>query len=187
MSGPQQMHEVWIDTAEGGQSLWQVSQRKLGQGAFADVYEARGPGGQSAVAKVSVEPFENEGRDGEAVALQASQGHPSIVRYLGEGSVGNKRVLLLEHVRGGDLMDRVLKHSALVEHEAARAISQLLAALDHIQSRGVCHGRYTTSMSTDRRGMSRTKRLMAVPPFIAKMSLANTSGATASSRRTVSA
>ena len=140
MSGPQQMHEVWIDTVEGGQSLWQVSQRKLGQGAFADVYEARGPGGQSAVAKVSVEPFENEGRDGEAVALQASQGHPSIVRYLGEGSVGNKRVLLLEHVRGGDLMDRVLKHSALVEHEAARAISQLLAALDHIQSRGVCHG-----------------------------------------------
>ena len=140
-SGPQQMHEVWIDTVEGGQSLWQVSQRKLGQGAFADVYEACGPGGQSAVAKVSVEPFESEGRDGEAVALQASQGHPSIVRYIGEGSVGNKRVLLLEHVRGGDLMDRVLKHSALVEHEAARAISQLLAALDHIQSRGVCHGR----------------------------------------------
>ena len=161
MSGPQQMHEVWIDTAEGGQSLWQVSQRKLGQGAFADVYEARGPGGQSAVAKVSVEPFENEGRDGEAVALQASQGHPSIVRYLGEGSVGNKRVLLLEHVRGGDLMDRVLKHSALVEHEAARAISQLLAALDHIQSHGVCHGRAAPLPPTGRR--ARISRPRVVP------------------------
>jgi hypothetical protein len=42
-------------------------------------------------------------------------------------------------------------------------------------------------MSTDSRGMSRTKRLIAVPPFIAKMSLANTSGVIASSRRTVSA
>src|SRR6218665_2884738 len=40
-------------------------------------------------------------------------------------------------------------------------------------------------MSTDRRGMSCTNRLIAVPPFIAKISLAKTSGATASSRRTV--
>jgi len=31
------------------------------------------------------------------------------------------------------------------------------------------------------------QKRMAVPPFMAKMSLANTSGATASSRRTVSA
>jgi hypothetical protein len=35
--------------------------------------------------------------------------------------------------------------------------------------------------------MSCTNRLIAVPPFIAKMSLANTSGATVSKRRTVSA
>ena len=42
-------------------------------------------------------------------------------------------------------------------------------------------------MYTERRGMSRTKRLMAVPPFIAKMSLANTAGAAASSKRTASA
>ena len=35
--------------------------------------------------------------------------------------------------------------------------------------------------------MSCTNRLMAVPPFMAKMSLVNTSGAVISSRRTVSA
>ena len=39
----------------------------------------------------------------------------------------------------------------------------------------------------DRRGMSCTNRLIAVPPFIAKMSFAKTSGATVSNRRTVSA
>ena len=42
-------------------------------------------------------------------------------------------------------------------------------------------------MSTDKRGMSCTNRLIAVPPFIAKMSLAKTSGVTVNSKRTVSA
>lgn len=54
-------------------------------------------------------------------------------------------------------------------------------------SRDSFHGVYTTSMSTDSRGRSRTKRLIAVPPFIAKISFENTSGAMASIRRTVSA
>ena len=141
--GAPAMLEVWIEDAEGAQSLWQVTQSKLGQGGFAEVYEARGPGGRNAVAKVSDASLESAERglfDGEVAALQTAQGHPNVVGYVGEGRVGNKHILLLEHVRGGDLMDRVLQQSALVEHEAARAMSQLLAALDHIQSRGVCHG-----------------------------------------------
>src|SRR5690606_37661332 len=43
-------------------------------------------------------------------------------------------------------------------------------------SRFVCQGRKATSISTDRRGMSCTKRLIAVPPFMAKMSLFKTAG-----------
>src|SRR6218665_2528816 len=64
---------------------------------------------------------------------------------------------------------------------------QLLLIASRASARGTCQGRKTTSMSTDRRGMSCTNRLIAVPPFIAKISLAKTSGATASSRRTISA
>ena len=53
-------------------------------------------------------------------------------------------------------------------------------------SRDIAGSVKTTSMSTERRGMSCTKRFRAVPPLIAKRGEASTAGAMSISSRTVS-
>lgn len=73
---------------------------------------------------------------------------------------------------------RVFKRSA-----ACRTASLMRT---NASSRGSVWSVKTRSRSTDRRGMSRTKRLIAVPPFSANVSSTNTSGATCVSRRAVS-
>lgn len=52
-------------------------------------------------------------------------------------------------------------------------------------TRQVARKKWTTSMSTDKRGNSLTNRLIAVPRFMANASVAKTAGATSTSNWTV--
>src|SRR5690349_18565285 len=58
---------------------------------------------------------------------------------------------------------------------AMRFIAASISASDVFRS---ATGRYVRSMSTEKRGMFRTKRLMAVPPFRAKQASSATKGST---------
>lgn len=61
-----------------------------------------------------------------------------------------------------------------------------LALIDMGRYRGFYRQKNTPFAGTGLRGMSRTNRLIAVPPFNANVSSTNTSGATCVSRRAVS-
>src|SRR5258706_11477485 len=58
---------------------------------------------------------------------------------------------------------------------AMRRMAASISASDVFRS---ATGKYVRSISTDSRGISRTKRLMAVPPFIAKQASSATKGRT---------
>src|SRR5579859_7110593 len=66
----------------------------------------------------------------------------------------------------------------------AAAIRRRAASISVRDASRSATGRKVRSMSTDSRGRSRQKRLMAVPPFRAKQASAATVGSTLTSRRT---
>ena len=65
---------------------------------------------------------------------------PHVVTLLGTACVREHLMIFLEHMPGGDLLDRVLDHGPLVEREAMRALGQLLEALQHLHGHGIAHG-----------------------------------------------
>lgn len=66
--------------------------------------------------------------------------HPNVLRLYEAFEEGGFIYLVLELCDGGDLLERVAASSELMpEHEASRLLAQVLAALQHLHSRGVVH------------------------------------------------
>ena len=105
------MEDMQTEVFVGGH-WWQLTPRQLGKGGFASVMQAEGDDGRLAAVKVCSAAKEDLlVREGEM--LQIAQTHPHIVGYIGSGRLGEQRLLFMEHVGGGDLLDRVLSRSAL--------------------------------------------------------------------------
>ena len=127
---------------------WLVSDRLLGSGGFARVYECTDASGGSerAAAKVidlRVQSLWAQSKlRSEAETLRAAQGCDYIVRFLGEVRHGPFQVFVLEAWGEADLLEEVLKRQGrgLGEARARIVLVQLLEALAWLHARRICHG-----------------------------------------------
>lgn len=69
--------------------------------------------------------------------LASSLDHPHVVRVLGHGSFGERPYLVLEHVDGGTLEDRLV--GPLPPAEARRFARDILDGLAHVHAHGILH------------------------------------------------
>ncbi len=122
-----------------------VPKRLIGSGGAAEVYLARDRKLDRDVAfkrlrlqyahdEVVVERFERE------AALLASLSHPNIVSVYDRGGVeGGLYYIVMEHVPGGNLKERILEEGPLSPEEAAAIALQVARALRAAHERGTVH------------------------------------------------
>ena len=118
--------------------------RRLGGGGMATVYRGEQmPLGRDVVVKVlhphlarDPEMAERFRREAEA-AMQLL--HPFIIPLLDYGRSADTIYIVMPHLGGGSLADRVRKEHALSPMFVAAAAAQVAAALDHAHRRGVIH------------------------------------------------
>ena len=71
--------------------------------------------------------------------LMARVDHPSVVRVLDVERVGTDIILVLEHVAGGSLAQRIARDGPLGPEEATRIAAELLGALEAAHALGIVH------------------------------------------------
>ena len=119
--------------------------RQLGMGSYAQVFEVvRVHDGVRLAAKcIDQGPLSTWARKQLVceVEIQQSLQHPSILRMhaAGEDAASGKYVSIQDVAYGGELFERIMEQSSFVEDDARRVIAQLLAAVEHMHSRGVLH------------------------------------------------
>ena len=119
--------------------------RQLGMGSYAQVFEVvRAHDGVRLAAKcIDQGPLSTWARKQLVceVEIQQSLQHPSILRMhaAGEDAASGKYVSIQDVAYGGELFERIMEQSSFVEDDARRVIAQLLAAVEHMHSRGVLH------------------------------------------------
>eukprot|EP00928_Gymnodinium_smaydae_P000418 TRINITY_DN10164_c0_g3_i1.p1 TRINITY_DN10164_c0_g3~~TRINITY_DN10164_c0_g3_i1.p1 ORF type:complete len:715 (-),score=148.34 TRINITY_DN10164_c0_g3_i1:120-2177(-) len=133
----------------------------LGEGAFGDVWLARqrvnaGTAEETEGRLVAVKrvrkPYphtglDEDGADGEEaveemrteVDLMKSLDHPSICRLLQALEDKNNLYLVMEHIDGCELFDRILDDGSFSESDAADVIHQVASALCYCHGHGVVH------------------------------------------------
>lgn len=117
--------------------------RMLGQGTFAKVYHARHlKTGQSIALKIidkdrvlRVGLMDQIKRE---ISIMRLVRHPNVVQLHEVMATKTKIYLALEHVKGGELFNKVAK-GRLKEASARKYFQQLIAAVDFCHSRGVYH------------------------------------------------
>jgi calcium-dependent protein kinase len=65
--------------------------------------------------------------------------HPRIARLEQAFETSDAVVLAMEHLKGGDVFERVLSHGRLNEADAATTLRQILEAVEHLHDRGITH------------------------------------------------
>ncbi|CAK0876801.1 unnamed protein product [Prorocentrum cordatum] len=133
----------------------------LGEGAFGDVWLARQRVcagtpqehlGRTVAVKRVRKPntsmgLDEEGADSEEavedfraeVELMKALDHPSICRLLQVFEDSKSLYLVMEHITGGELFERVAEFGTFSEHDAARVIQQVASALAYCHGHGVVH------------------------------------------------
>ena len=112
---------------------------RLGSGGMADVYLAQDPvlGRQVAVKTPRLGPEARARFDVEARAVARLE-HPAIVPLYEYGDSGGQPYLVMRHMRGGSLADRIARRP-LSAAEAQPILARIAAALDYAHSHGVIH------------------------------------------------
>ena len=47
--------------------------------------------------------------------------------------------MIMENTNGGELFDYIVKHTRLIEKQAAKLFAELIAGIDYLHKSGVCH------------------------------------------------
>lgn len=125
----------------------------LGEGQFAKVYSAKPAPGHKpprcdvAPAKVAVKKMEkarltDEDKAALAIEIQAMQllsSHPSFVKLYESFDEEAHFYLVLEHIGGGELFDRIVEKEKYSEREAREVIIQMTKAIAFAHQAGVAH------------------------------------------------
>jgi serine/threonine protein kinase len=117
--------------------------RRIASGGMASVWLARDEQLDRPVAvKVLSEALVDEpgylARFRREARIAAGLSHPRLVRVFDFGATGERPYLVMEHVEGGSLQERIADGSA-TELDAGRLAEQLLEALAHIHAASVVH------------------------------------------------
>lgn len=75
----------------------------------------------------------------EVNLLRACQGHPNVVRLEEVFHDEAHTYLVLELLKGGELLERIRQKHKFTEAEASRIMRQLVSAVSFMHSRGVVH------------------------------------------------
>ncbi|KAG8224373.1 hypothetical protein J437_LFUL005255 [Ladona fulva] len=71
--------------------------------------------------------------------LRACQGHPNIVRLHEVYHDEVHTYMVLEYLRGGELLERIRRKDRFTEEEASQIMAKLVSAVNFMHSRGVVH------------------------------------------------
>ena len=112
---------------------------ELARGGMATVYLARRDGRDVALKELTLDP-DGDPALPERFALEARVAaalrHPNVVRVLESFRSGGRSYIAMEHVEGGSLRAH---RGRLAVEQVAGALADVLAALDHIERRGIVH------------------------------------------------
>ncbi|VAW33154.1 hypothetical protein MNBD_CHLOROFLEXI01-1832, partial [hydrothermal vent metagenome] len=116
---------------------------ELGRGGMATVYLAHDPRfGRKVAVKVMSRALQDDptfrGRFEREARIIATLEHPAIVPVYDYGEEYNQPYLVLRHMRGGTLSDRIIAKPLTLE-TAVPIIQRLAGALDHAHQHGVIH------------------------------------------------
>jgi serine/threonine protein kinase len=113
----------------------------LGSGAGGKVYAAtcKRKGVQVAIKQIPVSEAEHRSEALKEVSVMVAMDHPNIIKLLEAYEWDRHIFLVMEHLSGGDLLDRIEDKGSLQEHEVQKIVSQLADALRHAHERGIAH------------------------------------------------
>jgi tRNA A-37 threonylcarbamoyl transferase component Bud32 len=118
---------------------------RIARGAMGDIYRATDSTlGRVVAVKVLAEPYvEDEAARRrfarEARAAARLSGHHGIVTIYDVGEAGGRPYIVMEHMGGGSLEQRLLADAAQPPAQALRWLEQVAGALDHAHANGVVH------------------------------------------------
>lgn len=118
----------------------------LGQGSFGKVFLVRKVKGRDAGTLYAMKVLKKASlkvRDRQRTAMErnilSQISHPFIVRLHYAFQTEGKLYLILDFLRGGDLFTRLSKEVMFTEDDVKFYLAELVLALDHLHSLGVCY------------------------------------------------
>jgi len=113
---------------------------RLGEGGFAEVFEVRDKSSQSTFALKRLKLRGDEGRrvQTECQAFLAMD-HPHVVRLMDVYESKSELELVMEHMKGGELFERVINQVKYSDSEASGATYQMLLAVNYLHENGIVH------------------------------------------------
>jgi len=117
--------------------------RKLGEGGFAEVFEATSAVGNTKVAIKVIKKDKMEEDDVAAIHQEVrvleSLNHPNIVHLFEFFDEPRNYYMVMEVISGGELFDRIVEMTVYNEKEARDLVVVLLQALKYMHDRNIVH------------------------------------------------
>ena len=118
--------------------------RLLGKGGMGEVYLIRGASGHEYAVKVMAVAAEDEDsrkRFAREAAVAMEIAHPNLVRVydIGEDPDTGLCYIIMEHIAGGNVTDRLASRGRFKVNEAVAVTAQIASALEAAHQKGVIH------------------------------------------------
>lgn len=117
---------------------------QLGEGGFASVFQAKHKFTKEvyAVKSVNLEKLDDFARAGlqdEISALKLLLGGPHIVRLFDVFEETSRVCMVMEEMKGGELLQRIVEKEVYTEREARQTCKVLFEAIDYIHNKRIAH------------------------------------------------
>ncbi|EKX43618.1 hypothetical protein GUITHDRAFT_163809 [Guillardia theta CCMP2712] len=120
-----------------------VDEEILGRGRFGIVLKGKRLADNKPVA---IKKITKKGRDAKAIEKVRSEieimkrvNHPNCITLYGVYESSNHIYIVMELVKGGELLDRIISKDHYSEMEAARCFHQIIAAIHYLHRAGIVH------------------------------------------------
>uniref|UniRef100_A0A1I8H1C9 Protein kinase domain-containing protein n=1 Tax=Macrostomum lignano TaxID=282301 RepID=A0A1I8H1C9_9PLAT len=112
---------------------------ELGRGATSIVYECRLIGSNQKWAVKIIQKKVDKKIVSTEIGVLLSVSHPNIIRLKELFETASHIYMVLEHVTGGELFDRIVSRGSYSEKDAAICVQQLLQALKYLHEKDIIH------------------------------------------------